>query len=287
MLFQQKVAELHQYLETWSKEVRAELKLGDLPEHLLRDALEPVAALKISPTQQVKPGVYASHNRDLQVSVISQDPQTGLIVVELPEPIAPEARYQTMSPGIFSTLFVQSDLSSLRKEELLDFYKHHDASDPAVIQHHLTERAKSFSQKAIENAYVSLAEKYNVMAHHLVHADPETLKADYLEFLFLAFILGARLGFSPGRQFQSLYLGVCALVDNTIDQVMLTRKHYEEQGIETDYVKYELFDPVIDQLPPSLFYITYSTKDQMGPNGINYPKGCYLPSVTLASAGCC
>lgn len=281
MRFQQKVEELHQFLETWSKEVRSELKLGDLPEQLLRDVLEPSNTARLASGAQVPTGVYSSNDHDLQVNVISQDPQTGLIVVEITYPTTIEERFQTMSPGIFFALFQPTDLESLRKKELLEFYQQHGIAEPDAQLLHHEERIKCFSSKYIEKARADVGRKLHVLDTNLYRADTETLKADFLELLFLVFVLGARIGFSPRHEFHSLYGGVCSLVDGTIEQCALTRKYYEDQGIETGYQVYELYDPVIEVIPPTHYYITFSSKDQVAASGMAYPKGCFLPTQRM------
>jgi hypothetical protein len=53
--------------------------------------------------------------------------------------------------------------------------------------------------------------------------------------------------------------------------------------IETEYEEFKLFDPILEQAPPVLFYVVTSAKDQTGTDGVTYPKGCFLPSQSAVS----
>lgn len=283
MRFQQKMAELRDFLNSWEKEVRAELKIGDLPPNLLRDVLEPLSqSIRVRDSQRVKPGLYQTLDERTQVNVVSQDLETGLIVVEMLSDCGDD-RFQTMSPGIFFSLFESSDAGSFQKSEVIELYKASDAQSESVQKQHLKEREESFSWKSISTAFGKMAERYTEAYDSLVKENFEALKADYLEFLFLAFVLGNRLGFSPRHRFHDLYVGVFSLTDATLEECNLTMKHYEEELVETAYEEIRLFDPLMELAPPVTCFVTYSVKDQVGRDKLEYPRNCFMPSQQVVS----
>lgn len=290
MKFHEKIQELQvkidETIEQWYQGARKDLNLADLPPSLLSNLMEPSSIVRIQEKQKVIPGYYTSGDGGVQVHVLSQDLSTGLIVMEMMGARVDENsadRYQTMSPGIFSELFKQNDSGTYPKAELLEILHSTEVLSESVQKQQLKEREESFSWEAITTAHGKMAERYGELYESVIKENQEAVKADYLEFLFLAFILGARLGFSPRHDFHALYSGVFALTDNTLEQCKLTMKHYDDQLVETTYEEFRLFDPVMEMAPPITHYIVMSTKDQVGLDKVHYPKGCFMPSQTIIS----
>lgn len=285
MRFQKKVEELMVYVEKWSAEVRRDFNIGDISPALIREALEPAShVVKIKENQRVGAGYYQSMDMTINVKVISQDMETGLIVMEMIDVGDGEDKFQTMSPGIFCALFqMANDNPSLSKRDLMEAYKSTDDTSDATVKSHIKDREASFTWSAVNTAYGKMAERYTELFDSVLKENVDTLKADYLEFLFLAFVLGNRLGFSPRNNFHALYAGVFDLTDNTWEGCQETMKHFKSLLVETAFEKIELYDPVFEMAKPMTYFITYSTKDQVGADKMLYPRNCFMPSRHLAS----
>lgn len=283
MRFQQRVNELLEYVEKWSTEIRQEFKLGEINPNLIREALEPVSqVMKLKAAQRVAPGHYQSLDLTIQIHVLSQDMESGLIVFEMLNREM-EDKFQTMSPGIFFATFQPADDNAYLKDELLAAYQHTDVASESQLKTHLKDREASFAWPAINVAYGKMAERYTELYDSVLKENVEALKADYLELLFLAFVLGNRLGFSPRNQFHALYVGVFALADTTWEECQTTIEYYEALLIETAFEKIELYDPAFEMAKPLTYFITYSVRDQMGTDKLFYPKNCFMPSRGLAN----
>ena len=284
MKFHEKIQELHDLVNEWAQEVRRELNMVDLPPHLLTSLMEPIPVVKIRDEHKVNPGHYTSNDGSVQVHVLSQDQSTGLMVLEMiGQEENSDERFQTMSPTIFFSLFKQNDSGTYRKEELLEIIQSASDQSPAIQKHLLKEREECFSWAAVQAAHGKMATHYMELYASVLKENKDVVKADYLEFLFLVFVLGNRLGFSPRYNFHALYSGVFALTDRTQEQCQLTKKYYDDQLVETAYEEYRLFDPVLGLSPPVVYYVTVSTKDQVGLDKTVYPKGCFMPSQSIVA----
>lgn len=289
MKFHERIKALHEeiddVIDAWYQTTRKELNMVDLPPSLLTHLMEPSKAVKVRPEQQVVPGYYTSLDGSVKVNVLSQDLSSGLIVFEMSTSAAvqPDEQYQTMSPGIFYSLFKQNDSGTIPKAQMLEIYQNAETFSTATQKQHLKDRAESFTWGSIAAAHGKMAERYTDLYTSLVHEDREVVTSDYLEFLFLAFILGARLGFSPRCDFHALYSGVFELTDNTLERCQATMKYYEDQLVETTFEEFKLYDPVLEWAPPVSHFVVMSTKDQVGLNNTHYPKGCFMPSQSVVS----
>lgn len=285
MKFHEKVQELHTLIDNWYLEARKELNLTELPPSLLSNLMGSPSGRKIQDNQVVTPGLYRSLDGATDVQVLSQDMRTGLLVLEMlsAEPEQIDERFQTMSPRIFFALFEQNSSGAYQKEELVDIIRASGEQPDSVQKQHCKEREESFSWSSISATHGKMAERYTQLFDSVIKENKEDAKTDYLEFLFLAFILGARLGFSPRHDFRALYSGVFSLSDRTLESCQLTRKFYDDMMVETDYEEFKLFDPILEQAPPVLFYVVTSSKDQSGTDGVFYPKGCFLPSQSAVT----
>lgn len=282
MSFHEMVQQLHEKIDEWAADVGRELNLTDLPQGMLSHLMESNQPVKIRDHQKVMPGFYQTPDGSVQVRVVSQDMSTGQLVLETTGESEDE-RFQTMSPAIFQTLFEQTDSGAYQKAELVEIIKTNDALPDAVQKQHQKERSEGFTWSAITAAHGRMAERYTQLYHSVLQENKEEAKTDYLEFLFLAFVLGARLGFSPRHDFHALYIGVFSLSDRTQDQCQLTQDYYNELMVETTTEVYKLYDPILEQAPPVCFYVVVSTKDQVGLDNVEYPKGCFLPSHAAVS----
>lgn len=278
MQFQAKLLELHQYIEKWGLEVREELKLAGLPPNLLTFDAKPFSS-RVSNEQAVKVGNYVSRDGEISVIVQAQDPRSGLIVMEMVSNHHATDRFQTMSPGIFKALFKPSDADSLNRELLTEVFQHNRDATTSEKRSHVEARKKSFSWSSIEEATDHAAYKWRNLNQSLARRDWPELQADYLELLFLVFVLGARLGYAPRDDFAVLVQSVMELTDTSDDACALTQRHYEAKGVKCAHYVYTLYDPQYELAPPHYRYVVYSTEDQVI-EGLHYGKGAFLPSLS-------
>lgn len=285
MKFHEKVQELHGIINAWYLEVRQDLNMTDLPPNLLAHLMDPSTVVKVRDNQKVRNGYYTSSDGALQVNVISQDLSTGLIVLEMVGDVTEntDERFQTMSPAIFFSLFKPNDNGIYQKEEMLALINEAKAQPEATQKQHQKEREESFMWNAVISSHGKMAERYSELYDSILKENKDAVKSDYLEFLFLAFILGARLGFSPRHHFHALYSGVFALTDTTLEKCKITQKYYDEQLVETTCEEYKLYDPILEFAPPVSYFVVMSTKDQTGLDKVFYPKGCFMPSQSIVS----
>jgi hypothetical protein len=277
MQFQAKLLELHEYIEKWGREVREELKLIGLPPNLL--AFDPKSfSQRLSETQAIKLGHYVSRDHNTTVIVQAQDPRTGLIVMEVLNALSSTDRFQTMSPGIFKALFKPHDGDTLNKELLTEVFQHNRGVTESEKRTHLEARKKSFEWSSIEEATDHAAYKWRNLNQSLARKDWQELQADYLELVFLVFILGARLGHAPRDDFAVLVQSVMDLTDDTEDACVATQRHYEEKGVKCAHYVYTLYDPEYELAPPHKRYVVYSVEDQFV-GGLHYGKGAFLPAL--------
>lgn len=282
MSFHEMVQQLHAKIDEWAANVGRELNLTDLPSGMLSHLMEPNQTVKIRDHQKVVPGFYQTSDGSVQVQVVSQDMSTGQVVLEMTGESEDE-HYQTMSPAIFQSLFEQTDSGAYQKAELVEIIKTNDALPDAVQKQHQKERSEGFTWSAVTAAHGRMAERYSQLYQSVLQENKEEAKTDYLEFLFLAFILGARLGFSPRHDFRALHAGVFSLTDRSAEQCQLTRKYYDDLLVETTTEVYKLYDPILEQAPPVCYHVVVSAKDQVGLDNVEYPKGCFLPSCSAVS----
>jgi|SRR6185312_1386482 len=285
MKFHEKVQELHSMINSWYLDVRHELNMSELPPSLLTHLMAPSSVVKVRDNQKVRNGFYTSMDGSVQVNVLSQDLSTGLIVLEMTGDVSEntDERFQTMSPGVFFTLFKPNDSGTYQKEEMLTLINESKAQPEATRRHLQKEREESFSWNAVITSHGKMAERYSELYDSILKENKETVKSDYLEFLFLTFILGAHLGFSPRHHFHALYSSLFALTDSTLEQCKLTQKYYDEQLVETTYEEFRLYDPILEFAPVVSYFVVMSTKDQTGLDKVFYPKGCFMPSHSVVS----
>lgn len=284
MKFHEKVQELHTLIDEWYMSARKELNLTELPPHLLSNLMGS-SVNRVRDSHIVEPGFYRSLDGGTEVQVIQQDMSTGLLVLEMltGESENSDERFQTMSPAIFFSLFEKNDSGAYQKAELVEIIKAAESLPESAQKQHFKDRADSFNWSSIATAHGRMAERYTQLYESVIKEDQQAAKADYLEFLFLAFVLGARLGFSPRHDFRAMYSGVFALTDRTAEQAQLTRKYYDDMMVETIVEEYKLYDPILEQAPPAHYFVVLSAKDQTGSDQVTYPQGCFLPSQAAVS----
>jgi hypothetical protein len=283
MQFQKKMEELYEFLGKWQFEVREELQLGGVPDHVIKAIVEGAPKLAShSAEMQIESGNYVSKEGCFAVRVLNQDPKQGLIVLELLDVPESQDRFQTISPGLFNQLFRRENLEQLTQKQFEEFYQTEQTQSESVQKEHLAAREKSFGLASVEAAHGRVAQKYTQLYEALLRSDTEEMHAIFLEFLYLVFVLGARLGFSPRLDFHALYNGVFELIDRTFDECMLTKRYYDELEVETRYEEFRLYDPVIELAPPVVYYITISTANQRSKNGFEYQEGDFLPAQRAA-----
>lgn len=284
MEFQRKMNELYAFIERWGEEVRCALQLGEIPDEVIKSLISATPVpIKFGVDQVIEPGQYVTHDGHVGCRVLSQDPDSGLVVLELLDSDTDESKYQTMSPGIFRKFFQPIDLEQHLKFEFQNFYRiDGPVAEVEAIGRHTQAREESFSWSSVEVAHGQLGKKYTAVYDALLRNNPEELKSDYLEFLFHAFVLGAKLGFSPRNDFRALYVGVFALTDRSLEEALMTKQYYDEILVDSSHVEYYLYDPVVPLAAPSVYYVTVSTKEQVGKDGLTYQEGTYLPTHRVA-----
>jgi hypothetical protein len=264
------------FLENWEKDMREELGLPRTPASRLGVSFDPGTEFKsLPPVQDVAAGLY--HTREgLIVEVTMQDPETKLLVLELPSYIPARDRLQTMSVGIFSELFVLSEPMSVVKSVNLVNEEFEYQTDPGKREH-LMAWQKNFDWVMVQEQYQALCDKFVRLDRSLNAKEKEATQMNFLEVLFLFYLLGNRLGYSGAFHFRSLHETVFSLVDDNAENALKTQNYYLSQAIETEYREVLLYDPADVMKLPERLYLTFSAKDQAGPEGA-LPKGCFLRS---------
>jgi hypothetical protein len=265
------------FLKKWEADMREELGLPRSPAAKLGVSFEPGVEFKqLPPSSDVPAGLY--NTRDgLTVEVTLQDPETKLLVLEMPPYVPARDRLQTMSVGIFTELFVPVDASPTTNTLDLVNHEFEYQTDPAKREH-LASWQKNFDWVAIQEQYEALCEKFVRLDKSLGGRDKEATQMYFLEALFLFYILGNRLGYSSAFKFRSLHETIFSLVDHTAEAALHTQNLYWGQAVETEYREVLLYDPADVMRAPEKYYLTFSAKDQASPDGAVLPKGCFLRS---------
>jgi len=263
------------FLKKWEAEMREELGLPRSPAARLGLSFDPGVEFKsLPPSADVAPGLY--NTRDgLTVEVTVQDPETKLLVLEMPSYVPARDRLQTMSVGIFAELFVPLQTKPANQGLNLVDREFEYQTDPAKREH-LANWQRNFDWGAIEEQYNALCEKFVKLDKSLNAKNKEGTQMYFLEALFLFYILGNRLGYASAFNFRSLHETIFSLVDRTPEAALRTQHHYLGQAIETEYREVPLYDPADVMREPERFYLTFSAKDQGSPDGSLLPKGCFL-----------
>lgn len=264
------------FLQNWEKDMREELGLPRTPASRLGVSFDPNTEFRsLPPGQDVAAGLY--HTREgLIVEVTMQDPETKLLVLELPAYIPARDRLQTMSVGIFNELFIPSEPAPVVKSVNLVNEEFEYQTDPGKREH-LMAWQKNFDWGTIHEQYQALCDKFVKLDRSLNAKDKESAQMNFLEVLFLFYLLGNRLGYSGAFHFRALHETVFGLVDDNAAAALRTQNFYLSQAIETEYREVLLFDPADVMKLPEKLYLTFSAKDQAGPEG-SLPKGCFLRS---------
>lgn len=263
------------FLKKWEEDMREELGLPRSPAYKLGVSFEDVTFTKLPPTTEVRAGLY--HSREgLTVEVTTQDPNTKLLVLEMPSYVGPRDRLQTMSVGIFNELFVPAEpIPVVKSMELVDREFEYQ-TDPGKREH-LMAWKENFDWAAIQKQYEALCAKFVLLDRSISAKDKDSALMYFLEVMFLFYILGNRLGYSGAFNFRVMHETIFALVDHTADAAMRTQQMYAGMAIETEYREVLLYDPADVMKLPEKLYLTFSAKDQAGPEGM-LPKGCFLCS---------
>lgn len=263
------------FLKKWEADMREELGLPRSAISQLGVSFDDVTFTRLPEAEDVKAGMY--HTREgLTVEVTMQDPHTRLLVLEMPAYVPARDRLQTMSVGIFTELFVRAEASAPAKTLELVNQEFEYQTDPAKREH-LVSWQKNFDWAAIQEQYQALCDKFVRLDKSLNAKEKESTQMYFLEALFLFYLLGNRLGYSAAFNFRALHETIFSLVDHNAEAALKTQNHYLGQAIETEFREVLLYDPADVMKLPEKFYLTYSARDQAGPEGA-LPKGCFLRS---------
>jgi hypothetical protein len=288
MILQSKMDELHAFLskqdeersaflKKWEEGMREELGLPRSPMSRLGLSFDPSTTFtKLPPVQDVSAGIY--HNREgLTVEVTSQDPESKLLVLEMPAYVPARDRLQTMSVGIFNELFVPAEPMAVVKSVELVNQEFEYQTDPGKREH-LMAWKENFDWTAITTQYEALCDKFVKLDRALAAKDKDSTQMYFLEVVFLFYVLGNRLGYSAAFHFRALHESIFSLVDHNPEAALRTQNYYLSQAIETEYREVQLYNPLDVMKLPEKYYLTYSAKDQGSPDGGALPKGCFLRS---------
>lgn len=263
------------FLNKWEEDAREELGLPRSPASKLGLSFEEVTFTSLPSAAEVRPGIY--HTREgLTVEVTMQDPHSKLLVLEMPAYFGPRGRLQTMSVGIFNEIFTPAEPTSVVKSVELVNHEFEYQTDPAKREH-LMAWQKNFDWSTVQEQYQALCDKFVRLDRSLNAKEKEATQMNFLEVLFLFYLLGNRLGYSGAFHFRALHETVFSLVDDNAEHALRTQNHYLSQAIETEFREVLLYDPSDVMKLPERLYLTFSVKDQAGPDGV-LPKGCFLRS---------
>lgn len=265
------------FLKKWETDVREELGLPRSPASRIGLSFDPGTTFtKLPPVQDVTAGIY--HNREgLTVEVTSQDPETKLLILEMPAYVPSRDRLQTMSVGIFNELFVPAEPMAIVKSVELVNQEFEYQTDPGKREH-LMAWKENFDWAAITTQYEALCDKFVKLDRALAAKDKDSTQMYFLEVIFLFYVLGNRLGYSAAFHFRALHETIFSLIDHNGDAALRTQNYYLSQAIQTEYREVQLFDPLDVMKLPEKYYLTFSAREQASPDNGILPKGCFLRS---------
>lgn len=270
--------ELRAFLQKWEKELRADLGLAKSAETTIGLSFLPGLELtRIPDAQSVLQGMYQTED-GLQVEVLAQHPETGLVAVELLDPESDTERFQSISPGLFKRMFQYVPPNPTVEGQALSFHTEEITEVDEQRRQQVAAWHRSFEWEAIHEAYDGMRDKLLRLDNAVMKKDQNAAQADYLEMFFLFYIMGNRLGFSCEQSFTKLHKAIFDLVDRTEEDAMKTKSYYNSKGIRTNYRELLVYDPSSVLAPPDSYFVTYATQPYESSSGHIVAEGGFLRS---------
>lgn len=106
MNLENKLEEVHAYIDKWGEDLRKELNLPPQGATVGISFDPEIQLSRIPSHQSVAPGTYVSRDGGLQVEVVSQDELSGMVQVELFQMDDPSRRFDLMGANLFLMMFL-------------------------------------------------------------------------------------------------------------------------------------------------------------------------------------